>query len=216
MGTPLLVQYFINPQTTMVYYFTSKVVDPPVRLFMGFDKHENESLIKWGWDEDVWFHVDKLSSAHVYLRLNKGQSILDIPQDVIEDAAQLCKANSIQGNKMNNIDVVYTLWSNLKKTAGMDVGQVGFHKSKMVYKIRLEKRTNDIVNRLNKTKEEHHPDFRAEREERDIQERNEQKNEAKKKQQRETSAAEERKKDAELRSYDKLFTADSMKTNLQA
>jgi len=36
------------------------------------------------------------------------------------------------GNKVNNIDVVYTPWSNLKKTASMDVGQVGFHNSKMV------------------------------------------------------------------------------------
>jgi hypothetical protein len=31
----------------------------------------DEELIKWGWPEDVWFHVDKLSSAHVYLRLRK-------------------------------------------------------------------------------------------------------------------------------------------------
>lgn len=36
------------------------------------------------------------------------------------------------GNKVNNVDVVYTPWSNLKKTASMDVGQVGFHSSKMV------------------------------------------------------------------------------------
>lgn len=33
---------------------------------------------------------------------------------------------------MNNIDVVYTMWSNLKKTPSMDVGQVGFHKDKEV------------------------------------------------------------------------------------
>merc|ERR1712037_330376 len=52
----------------MVFYFTSTVVAPPVTLFMGEDKHENESLIRWGWPEDVWFHVDKVSSAHVYLR----------------------------------------------------------------------------------------------------------------------------------------------------
>ncbi len=29
---------------------------------------------------------------------------------------------------MNDIDVVYTMWSNLHKTEGMEVGQVGFHK----------------------------------------------------------------------------------------
>ena len=34
---------------------------------------------------------------------------------------------------MNNIDVVYTMWSNLKKTADMDVGQVGFHKQREVH-----------------------------------------------------------------------------------
>lgn len=33
---------------------------------------------------------------------------------------------------MNNVDVVYTPWQNLKKTASMDVGQVGFHNSKAV------------------------------------------------------------------------------------
>lgn len=38
----------------------------------------------------------------------------------------------VAGNKVNNIDIVYTPWSNLKKTANMDVGQVGFHNSKMV------------------------------------------------------------------------------------
>ena len=63
----------------------------------------------------------------------QGQVIDDIPAAILEDAAQLVKANSIQGNKMNNIEVVYTLWSNLKKTPGMEVGQVGFHKEKEVY-----------------------------------------------------------------------------------
>ena len=44
----------------MVFYFNSTVVEPPVTLFMGLDKYENEDLIQWGWPEDVWFHVDKV------------------------------------------------------------------------------------------------------------------------------------------------------------
>ena len=40
--------------------------------YMGRDKYENEELIKYGWEEDVWFHVDKHSSAHVYVRLPRG------------------------------------------------------------------------------------------------------------------------------------------------
>ena len=44
----------------MVLYFESNVVSPPARLYMGADKYENEELIKYGWPEDVWFHVDKV------------------------------------------------------------------------------------------------------------------------------------------------------------
>ena len=43
------------------------------------------------------FHVDKMSSAHVYLRLHRGQGFDDISEGVLEDCAQLVKANSIQG-----------------------------------------------------------------------------------------------------------------------
>ncbi|XP_073529006.1 coiled-coil domain-containing protein 25 isoform X1 [Phyllobates terribilis] len=114
----------------MVFYFTSNVASPPYTIYMGKDKYENEDLIKYGWPEDVWFHVDKLSSAHVYLRLHKGQTMDDIPKDVLTDCAHLVKANSIQGCKMNNINVVYTAWSNLRKTGDMDVGQIGFHRQK--------------------------------------------------------------------------------------
>ena len=38
-----------------------------------------------------------MSSAHVYLRLHKGQGFDDINEGVLEDCAQLVKANSIQG-----------------------------------------------------------------------------------------------------------------------
>ncbi|KAM4787466.1 coiled-coil domain-containing protein 25, partial [Cyanocitta cristata] len=93
----------------MVFYFTSNAVPAVYTIYMGKDKYENEDLIKYGWPEDVWFHVDKLSSAHVYLRLHKsdpgaagefrpqGQTMDDIPKEVLSDCAHLVKANSIQG-----------------------------------------------------------------------------------------------------------------------
>lgn len=87
----------------------------------------------------------------------KGQTISDIPAVVIDDAAQLVKANSIVGNKTNNIDVVYTMWENLKKTPDMEAGQVAYFKEKEVYKVHVDKRINEVVNRLNKTKREEHP-----------------------------------------------------------
>ncbi|KAJ2953526.1 hypothetical protein O0L34_g1128 [Tuta absoluta] len=197
----------------MVFYFTSDVVTPPVTLFMGADKHENEDLIKWGWPEDVWFHVDKVSSAHVYLRLAPGQTIDDIPNSVLDDACQLVKANSIMGNKMNDIDIVYTMWANLKKTPAMEVGQVAFHKDREVRKVRVAKRSNEIVNRLNKTKREAFPDLRLEREDRDRSEREDKKKLLREKKEKEKEEERKKKEEQELRSYSTLMKKENMKTN---
>ena len=35
--------------------------------YVGRDKEENEDLIKYGWPEDVWFHVDNHSRYDVRL-----------------------------------------------------------------------------------------------------------------------------------------------------
>ncbi|KAK9484430.1 hypothetical protein V1527DRAFT_470095 [Lipomyces starkeyi] len=149
----------------MVYYFTSNREETgrPMLLYMGKHKEENEDLIKYGRDTDVWFHVDNLSSAHVYLRLEPGETWDTLPADVLEDCAQLTKANSIEGNKRDNITVIYTPWTNLRKTNGMAVGQVGFKKDKLVKKVHVQTRVNAIVNRLNKTKVEKFPEFQSEK-----------------------------------------------------
>ncbi|KUJ18096.1 DUF814-domain-containing protein [Mollisia scopiformis] len=149
----------------MVYYFTSNVVTPSASLYAGKDKVENEDLIKYGLEEDVWFHADKLSSAHIYLRMKEGESWESINEEVLVDCAQLTKANSIEGNKKDNITVIYTPWSNLKKDGSMAVGQVGFKDPRKVKRILVPQRENPIVNRLNKTKVEKFPDLAMEKEE---------------------------------------------------
>ncbi|MCJ1475339.1 hypothetical protein MMC13_004001 [Lambiella insularis] len=143
----------------MVYYFTSTASDPPSTIYVGKDKFENEELIKYGWEED--FHADNLSSAHVYLRLPTGQSWEDIPSALVDDCAQLTKANSIEGNKRDNVTVIYTPWSNLKKDGSMAVGQVSFHEAKKACpllsatkRILLPTRVNATINRLTKTRTE--------------------------------------------------------------
>ncbi|KAH6683271.1 hypothetical protein B0J14DRAFT_632875 [Halenospora varia] len=150
----------------MVYYFTSNVVTPSAFIYVGKDKVENEDLIKYGLEEDVWFHADKLSSAHIYLRMNEGETWGNIPLDVLTDLAQLTKANSIEGNKKDNVTVIYTPWSNLKKDGSMAVGQVSFKDNKKVKRIIVPQRENPIVNRLNKTKVEKFPDLAMEKEDR--------------------------------------------------
>ncbi|KAL1552435.1 Coiled-coil domain-containing protein 25 [Salvia divinorum] len=197
----------------MVFYFKARPEAGDFTIFMGLDKYENEELIKYGFPEDIWFHVDKMSSAHVYLRLHKGQTIDDLSEGVLEDCAQLVKANSIQGNKVNNVDVVYTPWQNLKKTASMDVGQVGFYNSKMVRTVRVEKRINEIVNRLNRTKVERTPDLKAEREAVNAAERAERKQQLREKKRREELGRLEKERQTELRSYKNLMVAEKMTSN---
>jgi len=197
----------------MVFYFKARPESGDYTIFMGLDKFENEELIKYGFPEDIWFHVDKMSSAHVYLRMRKGQTIDDISEGLLEDCAQLVKANSIQGNKVNNIDVVYTPWQNLKKTPSMDVGQVGFHNNKAVRTVRVEKRINEVVNRLNRTKVERKPDLKAEREAVNAAERAERKQQLRDKKRREDMERLEKERQAEVRSYKNLMVADKMTSN---
>ena len=53
-------------------------------------------------------------------------------KELLIDCAQLTKANSIEGNKKDNVTIVYTPWSNLKKDGSMAVGQVGFKDQRKV------------------------------------------------------------------------------------
>ena len=69
----------------------------------------DEELIKYAWPQDVWFHVDKLSSAHVYLRMSEGMVWENIPQTLLIDCAQLVKANSIEGAKAVLVHVSFSL-----------------------------------------------------------------------------------------------------------
>jgi hypothetical protein len=137
-------------QNTPSQYYIAH--EPPVTIYMGRDKVESscfssslayhsltyrcaldEDLIKYAWTQDVWFHVDKLSSAHVYLRLPESISSWEaIPEMLLVDCAQLVKANSIEGasrtashpfclsnldpsgNKRNDLTIIYTPADNLK------------------------------------------------------------------------------------------------------
>lgn len=179
---------------------------------MGKDKYENESLIKYGLPEDCWFHVDDLSSAHVYLRLKPGQTMDDIPEDCLTECCSLVKANSIQGCKKSSVYIVYTRWKNLKKTASMVDGQVGYHRPENVRRVKIEK-NNTIVRQLEKTKKELYPDLAKEQQDRmdEIQAQ-------KKAQRREEDKAKkleelERARYKEERSYDRIMGDDKMTSN---
>lgn len=160
----------------MVYYFQATVSNndeglddfslspsepTTATIYMGRDKIENDPLIKHSHPKNIWFHVDNYSSAHLYLQLTKDQiksfksfDKFVIEEDLLVQIAQLTKANSIKGNKLNNITIIYTPVENLHTDGSMDIGTVTFKNPKQVKRIHVAKKENSIINKLNKTKTE--------------------------------------------------------------
>jgi len=135
-----------------------------------------------------------------------------IPEELLTDCAQLTKANSIEGNKKDNITVIYTPWSNLKKDGSMATGQVGFKDNKKVKRVYVSQRENAIVNRLNKTKVEKHPDLRQEKEDRERELRKVERIAQQEKKKADAKLAEERQelKWRKEHMYDDMLTEDQM------
>eukprot|EP00300_Choanocystis_sp_HF-7_P037350 c53451_g1_i1.p1 GENE.c53451_g1_i1~~c53451_g1_i1.p1 ORF type:complete len:210 (+),score=58.89 c53451_g1_i1:47-676(+) len=188
-------------------------VDPAFKLYMGLDKFENEDLIKWGWPEDVWFHVSNLSSAHVYVRMPRGMTMDQLPENVVKDACQLVKANSIEGCKKDFVSVVYTPWHNLKKTPGMDVGQVGFKNDNEVRNARRVEKDNEIVKRLKRTRTEVVPNLPEEKQARDDQEKEIKRQIAIENKRLEKDERDKKKEETERTSYDLLMNRELMQSN---
>jgi len=181
---------------------------------MGADKYENEDLIRFGLPEDMWFHVDDMSSAHVYLRLHKDQRLEDVSEATMQECAQLVKANSIEGCKMREVTVIFTRWRNLNKTSDMEVGAIGFHNRGNVKRLRVEK-DNSIVNRLNKTKEEKFPNLAELQQERAAEFRAAQKQEKRAEFVAQKTAKREREEQAKMRSYSSIMKVEKMHSNAE-
>lgn len=195
----------------MVFFFTTSTGHV---IYMGADKHENEGLIKHGLPTDVWFHVDDLSSAHVYLRLKEEETLDTVSPTAIHECATLVKANSIEGCKKGEVTILYTPWANLHKTSDMVAGAIGHHDRKQMFRTKAKK-DGPLVNKLNKTKKEEFPDLLALQQ--DYARQQQVKLKEAKRLAREAAAAEraEREKQKELESYSSLFDGANMLSNAQ-
>ncbi|KAJ2920537.1 hypothetical protein H1R20_g16553, partial [Candolleomyces eurysporus] len=173
---------------------------------MGRDKVENEELIRYAWPQDVWFHVDKLSSAHVYLRMPEEMTWDAIPEGLLIDCAQLVKANSIEGNKKDNLTIIYTPGDNLKVIWPLD--KCRSTTTKRVKRVHVPRRENPIVNRLNKTKVEREVDHEQERVDRLKQESAVKRAAANERRKAEQELSKAREAEKAARSYDALFNVE--------
>jgi len=83
----------------MIFYFKS-TCGGDLTLYIGKYKYENNDLIKYGLLEDVRFHIEDLSSAHVYLRMKPGMTLDDTSEYLLLQWYVLVNANSIAGCKV--------------------------------------------------------------------------------------------------------------------
>ena len=94
---------FARPRAPRRHGLLLHVLRPAVPIYMGRDKYENEELIRYGWPEDLWFHVDKHSSARGPAAAARGddrrRAAGDRPRVRAADEAQL-----IDGCKLNDAD----------------------------------------------------------------------------------------------------------------
>merc|ERR1712151_72510 len=82
------------------------------------------------------------------------EALQSVPEKIVKEMCQLTKANSIDGCKASEADIVYTPFLNLKKEERMDTGQVGFKDESFRILMRHVPKDNDIVKALEKTRVE--------------------------------------------------------------
>ncbi len=101
---------------------------------MALDELENDILIKNSLPHDIWFHVDEMPSAHVYLRMKEPiTSYSEVPQTILDECAQLTKRNSFLGRKKKVVTILYTWASNISKLGRMNVDHSVSQKDKSLF-----------------------------------------------------------------------------------
>mmetsp|Transcript_23635 Transcript_23635/g.41890 ORF Transcript_23635/g.41890 Transcript_23635/m.41890 type:complete len:231 (+) Transcript_23635:27-719(+) len=203
----------------MVLFVQSRTALP---LFYGENSHENDTLLAYAHPEDVWFHVESLSSAHVYVRMPilpieervAGVSVKhrELPTDVVIEACQLTKANSIEGCKKVSVMVIYTPASNLAKERNAKSGEVRIIDQSQV--IRVEVHTDKkLVKQLLKTKEPRFIEFQADLSQRKAQEERDRLHFSRAEKIRLQQEAETKRQEEESKSYRWMQRKGNMQTN---
>lgn len=190
-------------------------------IYMGRDKVENDTLLKKSHPKNIWFHVDKHSSAHLYIQLsaeeqNQKFEDLKLSQDLLEQVGQLTKANSIKANKLNNISIIYTPVDNLRSDGSMDIGTVTFINPQKVKCVHISKKENAIVNKLNKTKTEMSTEAFAQQQDEMLKEWTRNKKELQRKQEqneREVSKQYEEQKAFNKDPYASMFSEENLRAS---
>ena len=163
----------------MPYHFTC--CNEEYQIFTGIDAKENDLLARWGWDEDILFHVGQgMPGGHIYLRtksvinkkafkkikkLSDFETMLYIPSNVIEECLQLAKQYSSRGRKEKAVQIHISPWLNVKKYDGDNYGTIQFADQSLVKVLKASTNENmvDALQETRTKKKMKEDDFRKQR-----------------------------------------------------
>lgn len=115
------------------------------------------------------------------------------------------------------MDVIYTPWTNLHKTPGMETGAIGFHNETLRKKEKYIERDRDIIKAFLKTeREEKEPNFRDLKESHILEEKHKRHIEMKEKMRIEEEINKQRRIVKESLNYNYMLDKGSMMSNKNA
>jgi predicted ribosome quality control (RQC) complex YloA/Tae2 family protein len=83
--------------------------------YIGTSAEDNFNVISRGEPNDLWFHVNGVSSCHVVMKLD---NMVDkkTTRTLIKKGALLCKQHTRKLASQKNVEIVYTQIKNITKT----------------------------------------------------------------------------------------------------
>lgn len=123
----LFIIIFLKKIETYVLYFgkaytnmKTKVLfvqglNREITFYIGENQNENFDVIDLGNPDDLWFHVNKMSSCHVVAILPEDIEKKDL-RYIIKIGAMLCKSNTNKLKSLNNTEIIYAKIKHVVKT----------------------------------------------------------------------------------------------------
>ncbi|MFY7729308.1 MAG: NFACT RNA binding domain-containing protein [Flavobacterium sp.] len=87
-----------------------------ITFYIGRNQNENDQVIDMGAPDDLWFHVNEVSSCHVVASIPEDIVTSKEHRYIIKAGAMLCKKYTHKTRSEPDVDIVYTKLKYVTKT----------------------------------------------------------------------------------------------------
>ena len=98
-------------------------------FWIGTSKEDNDNMIDKASENDIWFHVNNISSCHVICKMPGAFNRKEMKY-IIKTGALLCKKNTNKLKGISNLVIVYCPVKHITKTN--IIGCVSVHNGKLI------------------------------------------------------------------------------------